>query len=79
MVEAARESAQIASKTPCSYSAICRKLQLLTKNMSYVDNELLRIWQATNQTLISKIQVVNKSVKSLKKKLGGFIIAWIEE
>lgn len=48
--------------------------------MSYLDKELLWIWQATNQTLISKIQVVNKSVKSLKKKLGeGFIIAWIEE
>lgn len=29
--------------------------------------------------LISEIQVVNKSVKSLNKKLEGFIITWVEE
>lgn len=59
---------QKASKQLCSYSAICKKLQLLTKNESSVDKELLWIWQASNQTLISRIQVVNRSVKSWRKR-----------
>jgi len=32
-----------ARKTPRTYSAIFKKLQLLTKNVSYVDKELLWI------------------------------------
>lgn len=49
MMEAARKSAQTESKAPCGCSAICKKLQHLTKTVSYVDKELLWIWQATNQ------------------------------
>lgn len=59
---------------------MCKKFQLLTKNVSHADKELLWMWQATNQTFTSKIQAVNKSVNSLNRKLEeGFIIAQIEE
>lgn len=51
MVEAFRvnQHKKKVSKTLCSYSAICKKLQLLTKNGSYTDKESLGIRQATNK------------------------------
>lgn len=80
MVEAARKSAQAESK---------QNTVSVTQQFERNCNFQQRMWAMWIKNycgsgnlqikLISKIQVVNKSVKSLNKKLEGFIIAWVEE